>query len=316
MSVDDQLKRFDIADAAIAKMGEQYLPLKIAGVTDAAGFKAVHDARMTVKSKRVEVEKVRKVLKKDALEYGRKVDAEAKRITGLLEPIESHLKTQEDAYQAERERIRNAAKLKAEAEARAKAEAEAAKLKAEQEAEAARIKAEQDVENERLRIEREKLEAERREIQAKREAEEKKQREAQEKLDAERRALEAEQKRLADIEAERVRKEELEKAKAEAAKRAKREAEERIVREAAEAKAKAIAEENAKKAAEAARPDREKLATVAAVIRGVDVPAMSTQQGAAAAVRVHEIIRIAAKRVEEIASSDWDIVRDFEEALA
>ena len=61
---------------------------------------------MVVKNHRVAVEKKRKDLKADALEWGRKVDAEAKRITVLLEPIEVHLQTEEDKVTKEKERIR------------------------------------------------------------------------------------------------------------------------------------------------------------------------------------------------------------------
>ena len=59
-----------------------------------------------MKGKRVEVEKKRKELKADALEWGRKVDTEAKRIFGLLEPIETHLQTEENRVAQEKERIR------------------------------------------------------------------------------------------------------------------------------------------------------------------------------------------------------------------
>jgi len=81
--VPTQIAKFNLPDTAIALMATAYLPLTIADVNDTEGFKAVHEARMVVKSKRVDVEKVRKELKADALEYGRKVDAEAKRI-GLI----------------------------------------------------------------------------------------------------------------------------------------------------------------------------------------------------------------------------------------
>jgi len=263
-----------VSDAAIATMAEQYLPLTIADVNDTAGFKQVHEARMVVKSKRVEVEKVRKMLKADALEWGRKVDSEAKRLTGLLEPIESHLESEEKRIQDEKERIKNAARLKAEAEARAKAEAEAARLKAEQEAEA-----------ERLRIEREKLEAERR------------------AMEEEKRQVEAEQQRLAKIEADRQRAIELEKAKAEAAERARRETEERLAREAEEAKAKAEREEAAKRRAEELRPDREKLMGVAAEIRRIRIQFPSVSTGASgAAEKIRNVLLQAADAVERIAS--------------
>lgn len=93
MSVADpgMLITFSVSDAAIAQLAAEYMPLKIIDINDAAGFKRVHDARMNVKEKRVLVEKTRKELKADALEFGRKVDGEAKRLTSLLEPIESHL---------------------------------------------------------------------------------------------------------------------------------------------------------------------------------------------------------------------------------
>jgi hypothetical protein len=295
------LARFNVPDAAIAQMADEYLPLKIVDVNDAAGFKAVHEARMVVKNKRVEVEKVRKDLKADALEYGRKVDAEAKRITAMLEPIETHLTAEEEAYQAEKERIKNAARLRAEAEARAKAEAEAA-----------RIKAEQDAENERLRVEREKLEAERAAIEAERKAAqekidaerrlmEAKQAAEQEKLNAERRAIEAEQKRIADAEAARVRAEEMEKAKAEAAERAKKETEARIAREAAEAKAKAEAAEAAEIRRNALRPDREKLAAVSAAVKAIEIPSVSVD-ATDAATEIRLILKTAAEKIAIIAS--------------
>lgn len=145
----EKLTEFSAASAGIAEMAAQYMPLTISGIDDADGFIVVHKARMVVKNKRVEVEKVRKTLKADALAYGREVDGEAKRITAMLLPIETHLKNQEDAVNAEKERIRNAERLRAEAEAKAKKEAEDARIRAELEAA-----------TERLRADREKLESE------------------------------------------------------------------------------------------------------------------------------------------------------------
>jgi septal ring factor EnvC (AmiA/AmiB activator) len=335
-----QLAKFSPTDGAIAKLANEYLPLKIRDVNDIGGFTLVHRARMDIRNKRVSVEKVRKELKADALEYGRKVDAEAKRLTALLSPIEEHLESEEDSYNRAKEEIRNAARLKAEAEEQAKRDSEAAKIKAEQdaeaarikaerEAEAARIKAEQDAENERLRIEREKLEAQRRaqeaelaeqrrliaEQQAKAEAEraakekaererqeavEAKQRESQAKIDAERRAIEAEQKRLADIEAARIHAEEIAKAKAEAAAMAKKEAEFRIAREAAEAKAKAEQEEAERKREEALRPDREKLLAVADAVSNVIVPEVS-EDARKARVKVLGVLSRAGQAIRKIA---------------
>ena len=110
-----ELVEFRKQDAAIAKLREQYMPLKINGLEDKEGFAKVHDARMIVKNTRVSVEKKRVELKADALAYGRAVDAEAKRLTELLAPIESHLEAEEDCIVQERERIKKEAERKRQA---------------------------------------------------------------------------------------------------------------------------------------------------------------------------------------------------------
>ena len=108
-----QLARFSPSDAAIAALSDEYLPLRIDGVKDATGYALVHQARMDIRGKRVAVEKLRKELKVDALRYGRSVDSEAKRLTALLEPIETHLRREEQAVNEEKERIKTAKRMEA-----------------------------------------------------------------------------------------------------------------------------------------------------------------------------------------------------------
>ena len=93
------LIEYPVTDSAIAELSRQYAPLEI---TDGKTYKAVTVAIGEVRGYRVSVEKKRKELKKDALEYGRKVDGEAKRITALLEPIESGLKAKKQAVDDEK----------------------------------------------------------------------------------------------------------------------------------------------------------------------------------------------------------------------
>ena len=100
------LQKFNIADTAIMELSDRYMVLKTNGLDDRKAFDAVHEARMDVKGRRVEVEKTRKELKEEALKYGRAVDAEAKRITALLAPIEDHLQAEEDKVTNERARIK------------------------------------------------------------------------------------------------------------------------------------------------------------------------------------------------------------------
>lgn len=89
-----QVVKFDITRAAIKKMADQYKDLEI---TDTASYKVVTAAIADVRSKRTAVEKRRKELKADALEFGRKVDAEAKDIMALLLEIEEPLKATKQA---------------------------------------------------------------------------------------------------------------------------------------------------------------------------------------------------------------------------
>lgn len=106
MKIEQELQKYDLPDAAIAILADQYMPLKIANLEDNAGYAAVREARLIVKGKRVQVEKKRKELKEDSLRFGKAVDAEAKRITGLLEPIETHLSKQEEWFDAEKDRLK------------------------------------------------------------------------------------------------------------------------------------------------------------------------------------------------------------------
>ena len=104
--IENQLKKFSITDAGIAELTTQYMPLKINGIEDKEGLKAVSEARKVIKKLRVEVDKLRKELNADALEYQRRINAEAKRITSLLEPIEMHLTSEERRIEDELERIK------------------------------------------------------------------------------------------------------------------------------------------------------------------------------------------------------------------
>lgn len=93
-------------EAQLVAAAREFRSLMIAGIDDRAGLAAVHEARMVLKGFRVEIEKTRKDLKADALEYGRKVDSEAKRLTAIVEPTERALEAQEARIDAEKARIK------------------------------------------------------------------------------------------------------------------------------------------------------------------------------------------------------------------
>lgn len=89
------LASFNITDAALAKYKAEYMPLVINGIDDKEGYKLVDAARKIIKAKRIEIEKRRKELKEESLNYGRWVDGQAKNITQELDPIETHLTSEQ-----------------------------------------------------------------------------------------------------------------------------------------------------------------------------------------------------------------------------
>lgn len=307
---------YSVTDAAVAELGRRYLGLTIAGLDDRAGYAAVHAARMDVKGRRVEVEKTRKELKADALEYGRAVDAEAKRITALLVPIEEHLEGEERRIDEEKARLKREAEEREAAQVQARMDelarygaaypiADVAKATEEQfqtlltmarEAheeeqarlvEAARLQAEQEAAERRAREEEAaRLAAERAELarlRAEHEAREKELREARERIEAEKRAMEEARLRA---EQEQARAARLEQEREAAAKRAVQAERERVERE---SRQRTEAEEQAKAEAarqEAVRPDREKLRTYAAALLAVPTPELATDEGKAALAEV------------------------------
>lgn len=316
-----ELAQFRQQDVAIAKLAEEYTGLTINGINDKAGFDKVHKARMTVRNYRVQVEKTRKELKADALEYGRTVDAEAKRLTAALEAIEQPLCEQENAVLAEKERIKKAAEeakaaiVKARVDALVAAgampnpvavaayteESFQAALKTATEAKAER---ERLAEVERLRLA---AEAEERRKEGERLAAERAE------LDKVRREQEAEAARLKaerdKVEAEAAaqrRAVELEAAKKEAAEKARIETERRLAeeqarkeREAAELAARQKAEAEATEAArleeEAAKPQRKKLLAIAEIVEAIAVP------DGPGAVEVKALLTSCASQVRAIA---------------
>ena len=113
--IQTQLERFNITNAALFELQKNYGWLAITDVNDKEGYKAVREARILVKNLRIDIEKKRKELLEDSLQYTRAVNAEAKRITSFMEPIEEALAQKEKAHLAEIEAIK-----KAEEEAQAK----------------------------------------------------------------------------------------------------------------------------------------------------------------------------------------------------
>jgi hypothetical protein len=82
---------YDLTQAQLNQLAVDYDPANIpeAKAVGDEGYNLVHERVMAITKVRTRIEKKRKELKKDALEWGRKVDSEAKRLTGLIEDLES-----------------------------------------------------------------------------------------------------------------------------------------------------------------------------------------------------------------------------------
>src|SRR4051812_7576656 len=106
---------YEVQKEMIAKLADEYLPLTVADINDRDGIVRVHAARMNIKNLRLKIEKGRKELKSDALEYGKRVDTAARELPSLLQPIELHLENEESIVERENQRLAQEAEARKQA---------------------------------------------------------------------------------------------------------------------------------------------------------------------------------------------------------
>jgi colicin import membrane protein len=97
---------FDIKEARIAELREEFMKLTIKDKDDKPGFDAVHKARMEIKGIRVGLTKRGKDYRDKINVYLKKELAEEKKLLALLEPIEDHLSQEENRVEEEKARIK------------------------------------------------------------------------------------------------------------------------------------------------------------------------------------------------------------------
>jgi hypothetical protein len=119
-------KEYGVTDAKLAELAAKYKDLQ--EIKDPASRAMAAGGRRECRELRVAVEHKRKELKADALEFGRRVDGEAKRITESLREIEDPLDALIKADETRREEERQA-KLRVIAEAEAKERARVDEIK-------------------------------------------------------------------------------------------------------------------------------------------------------------------------------------------
>lgn len=259
--------------------------IQVTDVEDKDGMKAAREARLQLKSIRVDVEKVRRELKEESLRKGKAIDGMANVIKFLIVPIEEHLEKQEKFIELQEERRKQELKAKREQELSefsvdpsfydlAEMPEETYVKLLEGSREAFRLAKDAEKRAEKERIEREKKEAEERDrIRKENELLKKEAEEREKAMEAEREKARKEREKA---EAEQRKKEDEYRAKMEA----ERKERERIE---AEAKAKAEAEEKARKDAEEKQrqeslaPDKEKLVKLAERIASLPMPEVESK---------------------------------------
>jgi hypothetical protein len=90
----NELSTFGIFESGVATIREQFMCIEIAGPDDTGGIASVKTAKAQVVRLRTGIEKQRKEIKQPFLETCKNIDAEAKRLTALITPIEDHLKAE------------------------------------------------------------------------------------------------------------------------------------------------------------------------------------------------------------------------------
>lgn len=81
----------------------------ITAITNEAGLKDCHSARMELKNARLAIEKVGKAAREDAQAFAKAVIAEEKRLVGMVAPEEERLQTLQTGYERQQEALRAAA---------------------------------------------------------------------------------------------------------------------------------------------------------------------------------------------------------------
>jgi chromosome segregation ATPase len=280
--------KYNVSDAAIEELREKYAGLTIRSSKD---YEVVRVGLAELRTLRTRVEDTRVELKAGALEYGRAVDSEAKRLKAMLEDIEEPLKIEKQKVDDEKARV----KREKEDAARAKLEAELAAKRAAEEAEAARIKAEQDAaekaERERIAAEQAaenaRLAEERKKLAAAQAILDEQNRVAREKVEAELKAIEADRQQM-----------ERERFLREAKEKAEKDAREKLEREAAKKKAADEFAASEQRRLAAMAPDKDKLAVLSKAIHDLEVPTVVSPEAMKCLAGVNDLLNQAIEQLD------------------
>ena len=101
--IENELVKHNLTDSVLAQMRDEYLPLKINGITDRQGYKKVKAARLKCKNTRILAEKICKRGREAALIEQRAWIAKEKEVCTKISEVEEYLEKQETEIDAARE---------------------------------------------------------------------------------------------------------------------------------------------------------------------------------------------------------------------
>lgn len=104
--IKNQIEKYQDVVPDVEDLKKRYMSLKVNDINDDEGYQTVSVALRDMVKTRNDIERKRKELKADSLKFGNAVDAEAKKITELITPIEQHLRAEKEKVDEEKERIR------------------------------------------------------------------------------------------------------------------------------------------------------------------------------------------------------------------
>lgn len=103
--IDRELQKHNVTEAVIAQL-QEFKSLRINGIEDKEGYKAVHNARMTCRDTRVLAQKICKKGREDAVLEQRRWLAKEKEVVGRITEVEVYLIEQEEGHVAQIERLK------------------------------------------------------------------------------------------------------------------------------------------------------------------------------------------------------------------
>ena len=103
--MDLNIEEFNPTKAEVISLAQKFKGLSIKGIDDVAGYKAVHDAQMTLVHTRTNIVKASKDARQKAVDFNRAVLTLEKDLIAEIEPVEKELKEKKEAVDREKELI-------------------------------------------------------------------------------------------------------------------------------------------------------------------------------------------------------------------